>query len=396
MKRTFLQLLSSLSSNAPDLPFAVRFWDGDLVRYGKGEPEFTLIFHTRHAAKRVLATGVLGFQEEYVAGSIDVEGDFQKLMRLGTDPHIQEISLPVRTRLAIALQSLISAGNLTRSPRNIAHHYSRGNDFYKLYLDETLTYSCAYFKTGNDSLEQAQQQKYQHICRKLQLHEGETLLDVGCGWGGMLIHAAREHGARPTGCTLSEPQYEYARESIQHHGLSDCATVLLKDYRNMEGTFDKWVSIGMFEHVGKRYIPLFMRTIARQLAPGGLGLLHTIGKERESPFDPWAQKYIFPGSYIPTLQETVNAMGEAGLVPIDIESLRLHYARTLDAWTARFEQNVGKVKEMFDESFVRMWRMFLNGSMAGFRWGEPRLYQITFTNGLNNSLPLTREHLYAQ
>ena len=183
MKRTFLQLLSSLSSNAPDLPFAVRFWDGDLVRYGKGEPEFTLIFHTRHAAKRVLATGVLGFQEEYVAGSIDVEGDFQKLMRLGTDPHIQEISLPVRTRLAIALQSLISAGNLTRSPRNIAHHYSRGNDFYKLYLDETLTYSCAYFKTGNDSLEQAQQQKYQHICRKLQLHEGETLLDVGCGLG---------------------------------------------------------------------------------------------------------------------------------------------------------------------------------------------------------------------
>jgi cyclopropane-fatty-acyl-phospholipid synthase len=390
-----LQLLSRLSSNAPDLPFAVRFWDDQPVRYGKGEPAFTLIFHTNHAVKRVLATGVLGFGEEYMAGSIDVEGDFQKLMRLGTDSHVQDISLPVRTRLAVALLSLISAGSLARSPRNVAHHYNRGNEFYKLYLDETLTYSCAYFKTENDSLEQAQQQKYQHICRKLQLHEGETLMDVGCGWGGMLLHAAREHGARPTGCTLSEPQYEYARESIQHQGLSDRATVLLEDYRNIEGTFDKWVSIGMFEHVGKRYIPLFMRTIARQLTPGGLGLLHTIGKERDTTFDPWTRKYVFPGYYLPTLQETVNAMGEAGLVPIDIENLRLHYARTLEAWAVRFEQNAGKIQQMFGESFVRMWRMFLNGSMAGFRWGEPRLYQITFTNGLNNALPLTREHLYA-
>jgi cyclopropane-fatty-acyl-phospholipid synthase len=395
VKPTLHTLLHTLSSNTPDIAFSVRFWDGHEQKYGRGKPAFALIFHHRQTAKHVLAAGVLGFGEEYMAGRLDVEGDFQALMRLGTDPHIQQIRLPLQTRLAIAAQRLITANRLRQSPLNVAHHYSRGNDFYRLYLDESMTYSCAYFKTNADSLDQAQQQKYKHVCRKIQLQKGESLLDVGCGWGGMLIYAASEYGARPTGCTLSEPQFDYAREAISERSLDHLASVRLQDYRNLTGTYEKWVSIGMFEHVGKKYIPLFMQTAARCLVPGGIGLLHTIGKEQQSPPDPWTMKYTFPGGYIPTLGEIINAMGDAGLVPIDIENLRMHYAATLDRWAERFERNVGKVKEMFGESFVRMWRMFLNGTAAGFRWGDLRLYQITFTNGLNNTLQLTRSHLYA-
>jgi cyclopropane-fatty-acyl-phospholipid synthase len=395
VKETLHKLLQSLSSNTPDLPFSVRFWDGKEKKYGRGEPAFTLVFHDRHAVRRVAAAGILGFGEEYMTGRVDVEGDFQTIIRLGTDRRIRETSLPLLTRLSIAAQRLVTSNRLRRSPLNVAHHYSRGNNFYKLYLDESMTYSCAYFKTAADPLELAQQQKYEHICRKLQLREGESLLDVGCGWGGMLIHAAREYGARPTGCTLSEPQFNYAREMIRNRNLQNQVSVLLQDYRVLTGTFDKWVSIGMFEHVGKKYIPLFMRTAARCLVSGGIGLLHTIGTERESRPDPWTMKYIFPGGYIPTLDQIISAMGDVGLVPIDFENLRMHYAATLDRWAERFERNAGKAKEMFGESFVRMWRMFLHGSAAGFRWGDLRLYQITFINGLNNALPLTRNHLYA-
>jgi cyclopropane-fatty-acyl-phospholipid synthase len=394
VKKALHKLFQTLSSNAPDLPFSIQFWDGQQEIYGKGEPAFTLIFHTQHAARRVVATGVLGFGEEYMAGTLDVEGDFQQLMRLGTDRQIQEIQLALPTRLSIAIRHLVASNRLSRSPMNIAHHYSRGDDFYRLYLDESMTYSCAYFKTDADTLEQAQQQKYEHICRKLHLQEGETLLDVGCGWGGMLVYAARECGVKPTGCTLSEPQYHHAREIIKHQSLENRASVLLQDYRTLKGRFNKWVSIGMFEHVGKKYIPLFLRTAALRLDSGGIGLLHTIGKERKSRPDPWTMKYIFPGAYIPTLGEIIDAMGDAGLVPTDVENLRLHYAATLDRWAERFEQNVGKVKVMFGESFVRMWRTFLNGSAAGFRWGNLRLYQITFTNGLSTPLELTRDYLY--
>jgi len=394
MKKTLHDLLQRLSSNAPDVPFTVRFWDGTQSQYGRGEPAFTLAFRNQRAARRVITTGVLGFGEEYMAGALDVEGDFKKLMALGTDPQIQEVQLPLPTRLSIAVQHLVTANRFRRSPRNIAHHYSRGNDFYKLYLDDSMTYSCAYFKTDDDTLEKAQQQKYEHVCRKLQLREGESLLDVGSGWGGMLVYAALQYGAKPTGCTLSEPQFDFTREIIKQRGLESRASVLLQDYRALKGTFDKWVSIGMFEHVGKKYIGLFMRTAARCLAPGGIGLLHTIGKEQASRPDPWTMKYIFPGGYIPTLGEIIDAMGEAGLVPLDVENLRLHYAATLDRWAERFERSAAKVKALFGESFVRMWRMFLNGSAAGFRLGDLRLYQITFSNGLNNTLHLTRDHLY--
>ncbi|MDD5008423.1 MAG: class I SAM-dependent methyltransferase, partial [Syntrophorhabdaceae bacterium] len=194
IKKTVKKLLGELSGNLPEVPFEVRFWDGETEMYCNSIPAFTLTFNTKTAVKHIFSKGTLGFGEEYVAGNIDVDGDFQQLVRLGIDPRFQDIKLSLSTRIAIFLQHLKSVNTLKRSPGNIAHHYDLGNEFYKHYLDESMAYSCAYFRSKEDSLEQAQQQKYEHICRKLQLKEGETLVDIGCGWGGMLLYAARHYG----------------------------------------------------------------------------------------------------------------------------------------------------------------------------------------------------------
>ncbi len=394
MKKTLQDLLRGLSSSLPDIPFRVRFWDGETETYGSGVPVFTLTLKTLDAAKRIFSKGTLGFGEEYVAGNIDVDGDFQQLIRLGIDPRFQNMKPSLRTKAAVLLQRLKSANTLKGSPRNIAHHYDLGNEFYEYYLDESMTYSCGYFRTEQDTLEKAQQQKYEHICRKLQLKEGETLVDIGCGWGGMLLYAARCYGVRGVGCTLSPHQADYARARVAREGFEKSISILLEDYRNMDGRFDKFVSIGMFEHVGKGFIPTFVEKTKALLKPGGIGLLHTIGKERYTTHDPWTMKYIFPGGYIPVLDHVIRTMGERELVPLDIENLRLHYAVTLDEWSKRFEAKTKEIKDLFDDRLVRTWRMFLNGSAATFRWGEIRLFQILFTNGLNNSLPMTREHVY--
>jgi cyclopropane-fatty-acyl-phospholipid synthase len=396
MKKALQELLLTLSSNVSDIPFAVRFWDGKTEAFGNGIPAFTLIFNRKESVRNIFSKGTLGFGEEYMAGNIDVDGDFYQLIRIGIDPHFQDIKLSPATKTAVLLQHLKSLNTVKRSSRNIAHHYDMGNNFYQQYLDESMTYSCAYFRGEEDTLEQAQRQKYEHICRKLQLKEGESLVDIGCGWGGMLIYAARHYGINGLGCTLSVHQAEYAKEKVAKEGLGGKISILLEDYRNIKGQFDKFVSIGMFEHVGKSFIPIFMDKAKALLKPGGIGLLHTIGKENDTAGDPWTMKYIFPGGYIPMLDHVIKTLGKRGLVPVDVENLRLHYALTLDKWAERFEANAMEIEKMFDQRLVRMWRMFLYGSSATFRWGDIRLYQILFTNGLNNELPITREHLYRE
>ncbi|MFQ5797080.1 MAG: class I SAM-dependent methyltransferase [Bacteroidota bacterium] len=394
MKEWMKSIIGRLSQTTPELSFEVRFWDGETHRYGSGTPSFNLTCKTKNAAKHVFTRGPLGFGEEYLKGNVSVDGSFQQLLRLGLDPSFQNSKLPILSRLQALWRKARSLNTPKQAAGNIAHHYDRGNEFFALWLDETMTYSCAYFRSGSDTLGQAQQQKYEHVCRKLLLKRGDTLLDIGCGWGGMLFYAAKNYGNKGVGCTLSRQQYEYAVEKIKREGLGGTVSVLLADYRSLSGQFDKLASIGMFEHVGKRYIPTFMKKVKSLLKPGGIGLLHTIGKERETPGNPWTLTYIFPGGYIPTLHEILHGMGEAGLQSVDMENLRLHYAKTLDEWSRRFEMNVERIQSLFDESFVRMWRMFLNGSAVGFRYGDSRLYQITFTNGINNDLPITRDHIY--
>lgn len=394
MRKTFEQLFETLSDHARDVSFQVQFWDGVKKLYGAGEPQFILTFATKRSAEHILESGSLGFGEEYMAGDIQVEGNFVQLLRFGADAAFLNLPLGLKAKLAIKHLRQTSLNTLSRSTKHVAHHYDRGNDFYKLWLDESMAYSCAYFRHENDTLEQAQQQKYEHICRKLQLKAGETLVDIGCGWGGMLIYAAKHYGVRGVGCTLSKEQVEYAVDLVKRQGLAKDISIVFEDYRKIEGKFDKFVSIGMFEHVGKQFIPTFMEKVKSILNTGGIGLLHTIGQELPMPGDPWTLKYIFPGGYIPSLDEIIRTMCEAKLIPTDVENLRPHYARTVEEWSARFEVHVKKIEAMYDPSFVRMWRMFLNGCVANFRYGDMRLYHVLFTNGLNNTMPLTREHLY--
>lgn len=394
MRKTFEQLFEALSDHARDVSFQVQFWDGVKKSYGAGEPQFILTIATQRAAEHALESGSLGFGEEYMAGDIQVGGDLTQLLRFGADDTILNLPVGLKAKLAIKHLRQASLNTLSRSTKHVAYHYDRGNDFYKLWLDDSMAYSCAYFRSESDTLEQAQQQKYEHICRKLQLKAGETLIDIGCGWGGMLIYAAKHYGVRGVGYTLSKQQVEYATDLLKREGLSKEISIELEDYRRIEGTFDKFVSVGMFEHVGKQFISTFMEKVQSILKPGGIGLLHTVGQERPVPGDPWTLKYIFPGGYIPTLDEIVRTMCEVKLIPTDIENLRLHYARTLEEWSARYEVHAKKIEALYDASFVRMWRMFLNGCIANFRYGDMRLYHVLFTNGLNNTIPLTREHLY--
>jgi cyclopropane-fatty-acyl-phospholipid synthase len=329
-----------------------------------------------------------------MSGEVDVDGDLRELLRLGIAIKFDGNGLRLRDRLRIIPACLAGGNTPERARKEISRHYDRGNEFYSLFLDDTMTYSCAYFRKSDESLEQAQLNKYEHIARKLMLKPGERLIDIGCGWGGMLIYSAQRHGVTGIGITLSRNQYEYANRKIEELGLQDRIQVFLRDYRNLEGQFDKFVSIGMFEHVGRECIPEFMRRVTGLLKDGALGLLHTIGKEVYSPTDSWMTRYIFPGGYLPSLPEIVQQMGLSELSILDIENLRLHYARTLDFWTDNFEKNADRVREMFDETFVRMWRFYLQSCSTGFRYGSIRLYQILFSNGLNNELPMTREHIY--
>ena len=393
MKKSLVNIANQMHLADPDTRFAFEFWDGEAIAYGN-HPQTILRFRSKDGAKHLLCNGFMGFGEAYMAGDLEVEGDLQELLRLGIFLGYDRRILSFSQKIRLLAHSLATRNTLDRAPQNIAHHYDLGDEFYQLFLDQTLTYSCGYFTSDRDSLKQAQLNKYEHICRKLKLRSGEKLLDIGCGWGGMLIYAAQNYGVNGLGITLSRNQYEWAQRKIEELGLHNSIKVFLADYREIEGEFDKFVSIGMFEHVGKAFIPVFMKELSRLLKKEGIGLLHTIGKVTESAGDPWILRYIFPGGYIPNLAEIVREMGLAGFSLLDVENLRLHYAHTLDRWADNYERNLEKVKQMFDESFVRMWRLFLNASSAGFKYGSSRLYQILFSNGLNNELPLTRKHLY--
>ena len=389
-------IFRQLSRDIPEVSFRMRLWDGSERRYGTGEERFLLTIASPETLTDVLTRGSLGFGEAYMDGRVEVEGDLQSLVRFAFHPAVRDLHLRPRDKAKILAMYARHRNSLKKAKENISHHYDLGNDFYRLWLDESMTYSCAYWDEGCAGLEEAQQAKYDHICRKLHLAEGERLVDIGCGWGGMLRHAAIHYGVEGVGYTLSEGQYTYANQRFREEGLYPRVRVELRDYREAAGTFDKFVSIGMFEHVGKEYYGEFFAKTAALLESGGLGVLHTIGKDREGETDPWIAKYIFPGGYLPTLAQIALPLGEQDLCVTDVENLRLHYARTLDAWIERFEARVDEVRARFDERFVRMWRFYLNASAAGFKWGGTRVFQVTFSKGNRSDLPLTRAHLYAE
>jgi cyclopropane-fatty-acyl-phospholipid synthase len=295
-------LIHGILSRLTGTSFAVCYWDGTRASYGAQAPEFVLHLRSERVARALLGNLNVAFGEAYMAGAIEVEGDLQRLLRLMFVGGPEISGLSRREKLELALAAWRQRGSLTQARKSVAVHYDLGNDFFKLWLGNDMAYSCAYFRHPGDDLDTAQVQKFQHICAKLQLRPGDRLLDIGCGWGGFLVHAARHHGIRGVGITLSPAQKEAADQRVAAHGLSERVSVRLADYRQLsgDGAFDRIVSIGMFEHVGKRNIPEYVRHTRRLLTADGLGVLHTIGRRVAAPANPWLAKYIFPGAYFPT------------------------------------------------------------------------------------------------
>ena len=405
----FRQYLSKLTGGR----LAVTYWDSSSEVLGADGPIIgPLVFHDRSALKQIIYDTDLGFGEAYMDGRLDFHGDIHDLVLLIQNNASRLTQLFQTGLIRVLKRGFDKATSVKEQRADIYHHYDLGNDFFKLFLDPSMTYSCAYFKSPEDSLETAQLQKIDHILRKLNLSPHESLLDIGCGWGGMIQRAATNFGVTAHGITMAQEQVIEAEERVQVANLSGKVTVELSDYRQHAADivkthkqYDKIVSVGMYEHVGRPNLGLYIKAVADMLKPGGLALIHYISKMKEDPAGSFTTKYIFPGGYIPSLRETIALLPEQDLRVLDIENIRLHYAYTLDAWADNFEKNLSQVREIFAnrerlgerwggqieaEQFIRMWRLYLRGSAAGFRSGELDLHQILVSKGANNGLPLTR------
>jgi cyclopropane-fatty-acyl-phospholipid synthase len=288
----------------------------------------------------------------------------------------------------------LRANTPRRSSNNVHHHYDLRTDFYQRWLDSQLVYTCAYFPTPEATLEEAQIAKMDHVCRKLQLTPGESVVEAGCGWGALALHMARHYGVRVKAFNLSHEQIVFARQRARQEGIDSQVEFIEDDYRNVSGRFDVFASVGMLEHVGLSCHADLGRVIHRSIGESGRGLLHFIGRNRPEPFSAWIRKQIFPGAYAPALGEAVEILEPWNFSVCDVENLRLHYAKTLEHWLERFERAAQQVSAMYGAIFVRAWRLYLAGSLVAFRTGTLQLFQITFTGPECRRVPWTRAHLY--
>lgn len=392
MKRVLDEVLCQVRGAS----FDVTFWDGETRQYGSDPSLFSVTFHERIHPVAFFLDPELALGEAYAEGVLSIDGSLNDVLRL---IYLQSLRIQEAGLVSLFRRLLVRGTSIRQQKTDIRHHYDLGNDFYRLWLDDSMSYSCAYFETPDDSLEQAQQQKIDHSLRKLQLQPGERLLDIGSGWGALIIRAARRYQVQAVGITLSEEQYRLSRERIRQQGLEGQVEVRLSDYRELAAsgeTFDKIVSIGMAEHVGRRNLPLYIRSIGHLLSRQGVTLVHTITQAKEIPVNSWIGRYIFPGGYIPSLREIMYAFADSEFDVMDVENLRLHYARTLDHWSERFEGQVEEVCRRFDERFVRMWRLYLRSSAESFRSGALAIHQILSSKGANNTLETTRRYLYRE
>lgn len=378
-----IQFLKKFDEN----PFLIKI-NGKEVLVGEGKPAFVVRFNKSLDIKELRRSTSLALGEAYMRGDIEVEGDlFQALDQLLGQ--MGKFSLD-----KTALKKLIFTSNSKKNQKDeVSSHYDIGNDFYRLWLDDTMSYSCGYFKNPDDTLYDAQVNKVDYILEKLYLKEGMSLLDIGCGWGFLLIEAAKKYGINGVGITLSLEQHKKFSERIAEEGLEGQLTAELMDYRDLPKygkTFDRIVSVGMVEHVGRDNYDLFLSCADKVLNPKGLFLLHYISALEEHPGDPWIKKYIFPGGMIPSLREMISLASSHRFYVIDVESLRRHYTKTLLCWDKGFREHLDEVREMFDDEFIRMWDLYLCSCAATFHNGIIDLSQILMTKGVNNDLPMTR------
>ncbi len=392
------RLLQYLLHTLGDPPIRFILWNGESVTAGANNAS-QLVGGLRIADRATLLKLVLNpnlyFGEAYSAGTITIEGDLVQLLeavyRHRTGPHT-----PWSRWLNRTLRWVHHArrNSFTAARDNIHRHYDLGNDFYRLWLDRQMSYTCAYFPSPGVTLEQAQIAKMDLVCRKLRLRPEESVVEAGCGWGALALHMARHYGVRVKAFNISREQIAYAREQARAQGLDGRVQFIEDDYRNIKGHHDAFVSVGMLEHVGPGHFDDLGRVIDGCLSHHGRGVLHSIGQTQPAPFNPWICRRIFPGAYPPTLREMTGIVEPHGFSVIDVENLRLHYALTLKHWLRRFEAARGHVSNLYDEPFVRTWRLYLSGSLAAFNTGELQLFQMLFTRAGSNDVPWTRAHLY--
>ena len=382
-------LLRSFLKGVGSPAIGATLWDGQEVT-GNAAP-FRMVIRSRGALLRLVSDPLLCFGDDYSAGTIEVEGDLVACL----EEVYRAMARPgeVRRRSGrVSRWSRACANSLAGSRQNIQHHYDLGNDFYRLWLDDEMLYTCAYFPQPGLSLEAAQIAKMELVCRKLRLKGGERVVEAGCGWGGLARYMARRYGARVRAYNISAEQIAYARQRARQEGITG-VEYLEDDYRNITGECDVFVSVGMLEHVGTRNYRKLGEVIDRVLAPSGLGLIHSIGQDVAEPMSRWLERRIFPGGYTPTVREMMEIFEPFAFSVLDLENLRLHYARTLEHWLHRFETQVPQVARMFDANFVRAWRLYLSGSIANFTTGSLELYQVLFARRGNNLVPMTRKHM---
>ena len=381
------ELFISFLKKFDDSPFLVKM-NGKKYRIGEGKPVFTVKLHKTIPLTALVASTSIALGEAYMDGVLEIEGDLYEAL----DHFLGQVGK--FSTEAVMMKKLIPESlSKKHQRRDVSSHYDIGNDFYRLWLDESISYSCWYFRKADDTLHQAQVNKAAYILEKLHLEEGMEILDIGCGWGYLLLEAAKKYKVRGTGITLSHEQCKAFRKRIKAEGLEDVLTVRLMDYRDlprMKKQFDRVVSVGMLEHVGRKNYRVFMECVNQMLKDQGVCLLHFISALKEYPGDAWIRKYIFPGGVIPSLRETVSHMAEENFHIVDVENLRLHYNQTLLCWLENYREHIGEVGEMFDERFVRMWDLYLAACAAVFHNGIVDLHQILATKGVNNTLPVVR------
>ena len=376
--------------------------DANSKKYIIGNPKkevpITLKLLDKKLHYKLLIYPDLYFGEAYTDGTLEIENgsltDFLEMAMKNIGRNEINIFGKILKKIRGTYRYLTNFNIAKKSKDNVAHHYDISDDLYDLFLDPKRQYSCAYFKSENESLETAQNNKIDHLIKKLNLKPNQKVLDIGSGWGSLAIEIAKKTKCEVTGITLSENQYKYSLNKVKENNLENQVQFKLADYRNLREKFDRIVSVGMFEHVGRKFYKTFFRQVNNLLNYDGLALIHTIGSI-DGPRDPqpWITKYIFPGGYTPSMSELASPIEKSGLIVSDIEVLRMHYSHTLRHWKERCISNKSKISEMFDEKFFRMWEFYLTSCELAFKWGDQVVFQFQLTKDLTTA-PITRDYIY--
>lgn len=391
-KWLLLRMLDHLGR--PPIKFVL--WSGEEISSSHDRPVARIIIRNRKTLLKLLANPNLHFGDAYAEGKIEIDGNLVELLEAVYRAIYQASQDDSITGRVSRIINRPRVNSLSGSRENIHHHYDIGNPFYRLWLDENMQYTCAYFASADMTLEEAQVAKMDHVSRKLQLKPGETVVEAGCGWGGLSLHMAKHYGVKVKAFNISHQQVLFARERAETLGLSERVEYIEDDYRNISERFDAFVSVGMLEHVGTNNYRELGRVIKCCLKENGRGLIHSIGRNKAEPMDPWIEKRIFPGAYPPTLREMMEIFEPWGFSVTDVENLRLHYAKTLKHWLERFEEASCQIDKQFDQQFTRAWRLYLAGSLAGFTAGTLQLFQVLFAHPEKSDLHWTRSHLYSK